>query len=448
MTVVTRSDSPTHSAVTTKSSDRVLIAIFVLSLVMPFFFFLGGLRLSMYRLYLIVLAVPIMVRWMRGDADGIRAADVLVFTAAFWMMFTLFINHGVAEQLEFAGITFVETVVPYLIARVLIRDFAAFRTFVWWHFTAVMVLVPFALFENLTGRPILLDMFRGVFSVYHDANHEPRLGLERAQASLPHPILFGVFATPAITLSWYVLGHKESFFKQIRRPIIAGLAVFSSLSSGAYFGVALQVFLIAWDKILKAVKNRWTIFTIIFGFLYIVLEIASDRNMFQIIATELAFSPGTAWNRIHIFNNAIDDVYRNPIFGIGHGDWTRPSWMKVSIDNFWLVVALRFGVPAFFLMVLCIIIICWQIVRAPLSGIYAKTRIAYLIVLASLCVCASTVHLWDATYCLFMFFLGSGLWFKNADQTSGEVQAAAETGPGRRTIQYTRFPKSPPGGSV
>lgn len=425
-------------------TNALPIAILFLSFVMPFFFYLGGMRLSAYRLYLLFAAIPLVIRWAGGAAGPIRTTDILVILASFWMAASLFIHHGIADQWDFAGILMVETVVPYLTARVLIRDLSSFRALVKWFYIVVAALVPFAFYENVTGKPILLDMFRGAFNVYYNVNQEPRLGLERAQASMPHPILFGVFCAPAFALAWYVLGSpKDSIFKRMRRPFVAGFAVFSSLSSGAFMGVLLQAFLIAWDEILKSVRQRWKIFAIVMGVLYVVLELASNRNAFQIIATEMTFSAGSAWNRIHIFNNAIDDIFRSPILGIGLNDWTRPDWLRSSVDNFWLLVALRYGIPTFFLLSLSVILICWKAIAAPLSGAHARARTGYLIAFLSMVVTAFTVHLWDATYVLFMFLLGAGAWFADVDQTQqedGREEAGPKSpDPGSR---YTRFPSS------
>ena len=425
-----------------KTSDKVLIALLVVSFVMPFYFFFGGLRLSIYRIYLLVFAIPILYRWLKGDAGKIRAIDIFVVLASFWVVLSLMVVHGI-EKAEFAGITVIETLIPYLAARVLIRNYAAFRTFIWWHFMVILVLLPFAVFESITNKAVLIDMFRGIFSVYVNANHEPRLGLFRAQASMPHPILFGVFATPGLALSWYVLGNEGSVIRKFLRPMVAGGNVFTSLSSAAFLGIVLQLFLMAWDRVLISVKSRWIIFGVIFGTLYTVLELSSNRNAFQIIASELSFSSGTAYNRILIFNNAVDDIARNPVFGIGLNDWTRPDWMKPSIDNFWLVHTIRHGLPMLAFMVLAILLVFIQLIMKPLTGKHADARTGYLIVLASLVLCASTVHLWDATYCLLMFLLGAAVWMLDYDPSAEEktdigTKASDDT---RGQLRYTRFGK-------
>lgn len=425
-----------------KTSDKVLIAMLVVSFVMPFYFYLGGLRLSIYRIYLLVFAIPILIRWAKGDAGKFRAVDSFVILASFWVVLSLMVVHG-PEKAEFAGITVIETLIPYLAARVLIRSYEAFKHFIKWHFMVIFFLLPFAVYESLTNKAILIDMFRGVLSVYVDANHEPRLGLHRAQASMPHPILFGVFATPALALTWYVLGHEGSRFKMFLRPMIAGANVFTSLSSAAFLGIVLQLFLMAWDRVLISVKSRWIIFGVIFGTLYTVLELSSNRNAFQIIASELSFSSGTAYNRILIFNNAVDDIARNPIFGIGLNDWTRPEWMKPSIDNFWLVHTIRHGLPMLAFMSLAILVLAFQLIMKPLKGVYSDARMGYLIVLSSLILCASTVHLWDATYCLLMFLLGAAVWMLDHDPSheEGSKMQMDDTEQNRRTLRYSRFGK-------
>ncbi len=433
-------------AVAEASPNRLLIALFLVSLIMPFYFFLGSLRLSMYRVYLLIFMFTFLIRWLNGSAGRIRAPDILVIFTSLWMVGALFINHGIGSQFEFAGILMIETVIPYLAARVLIRDLASFRAFVWWYFVIVAALLPFAFYENLTGSPILLDIFGGFLSVYDDVAQTPRLGLERAQATMPHPILFGVFCAPVFALSWYTLSPDGAPFRQARKPFIAGAAVFSSLSAGAFLGVMMQAGLIGWDEVtkrIKSIKNRWKLFAILFSVFYVVLELASNRNAFQIIASELSFSAASAWNRIHIFNNAIDDIYRNPITGVGRGYWSRPRWMKASVDNFWLLMALRYGIPAWLLLTFSSVLVCWKAIFAPLSGEHARARRGYVIAFSSMIISAFTVHMWDATYCAFMFLLGAGVWFSDPDCTQESGGETDEPKSAKRVIRYTRFPKSP-----
>lgn len=368
--------------------------------------------------------------------------DILLIFSALWMAMSLFYNHGFSAQWEFSGVLFVETLAPYFFARVMIRDIATFRTFVRWFFTVIIILLPFAIVESVTGKKIILDVLDAVFDVYKPTNQAPRLGLDRAQVSMPHPILFGVFCAPAFALVWYVLGTVQAPFKRSFRSLCVGLAVFFSLSSGAFMAILLQFFLISWDEVFKKFKKRWVVLAIGFGTIYLVLELASNRNAFQIIASELTFSKASGYNRILIFNNAKDDVLSNPIFGIGLGYWTRPAWLKASVDNFWLLLALRYGLVVFFMFLTAFLMILFRAGRAQLSGYSSRARTGYIISMISIGLAITTVHIWEATYCLFMFLLGSGVWFWNAENVqSNESEAVNDTLDTRR-IKYTRFPNN------
>ncbi len=440
MAYAMRSRSRAASKSSDKSSRGVLIALLLIAFVLPFYFYVGNFRLSMYRVYLLVSVIPVTIHFLRGSAGSICMPDILIITSALWMAASIILNHGIAAQWEFAGILLVETLVPYFLARVMIRDVKDFRAFAWWFFAVVATLVPFALIENLTGQKILLDILGRVFNVYNAVDQGQRLGLNRAQVSMPHPILFGVFCAPALALSWYVLGSADAPFKRFFRPFTAGFAVFSSLSSGAFLAILVQIFLISWDEILKNLKNRWVIFAVGFGLIYFVLEMASNRNAFQIIASEMTFSRSSGYNRILIFEHAKDDIMRNPFFGIGLGQWTRPSWLRGSVDNFWLIIALRYGLVSFCLLTATFLIILFRAVRVRLSGYLSQVRIGYIISMIAIGLAIFTVHIWEATYCLFMFLLGSGVWIGKVENSQAEVNEASSDHLDIRKIRYTRFP--------
>ncbi|WP_247078765.1 hypothetical protein [Pseudohalocynthiibacter sp. F2068] len=309
-----------------------------------------------------------------------------------------------------------------------------------WLFFIVLGLLPFSVYESVTGQNILLDLFDKIFNVYNNATKDPRFGFERAQASMPHPILFGVFCSPAFALVWYTLRSNDGNRGQIWRPAAVVLAVLTSLSSGAFLSIMVQFFLSVWNSVFQNVQKKWNILAAWAGLAYLVIEVFSNRTAFEIIASHLTFSKATAWTRIIIFNNASDDVMNNPIFGIGLGDWTRPVWLKSSVDNFWLLIALRYGLPALIIMLVILFLLFRRIGRAPLSGALATARTGYLISVFGISFAVISVHMWDATYCLYMFFLGAGIWFIDAqgqEEIEGPIQ---EDEASDRKIRYTRFP--------
>lgn len=433
--------------VSAPATKPIVLALLIFSFAMPFYFHLGGLKLSGYRVILLLFMFPAVIGWLSGKAGKIRPVDILVIAFSFWSALSFSINHGLASMWQFIGMFMIETLVPYFIARTYIRNLESFRYFVKCLFLLILILLPFALFESFTGKTPLLNLFGKVLSVYQKWIFEPRLGLLRAQTTMPHPILFGVFCAPAFALTWYVLGWHKSFFKKVGLTSVIGGAVFFSLSSGAFLNVVIQLALMGWNWVFQFLRKKWKVLLSIFCVLYFIAEIGSNRSMFQIFATHFTLTPGTAWARIHTFNFASDDILRNPIFGIGLHDWTRPHWMVLlsSVDNFWLVVTLRHGFPALFLLAGAVIVTFFQLGSRNLTGAMADARLGYLISLLGLCVSAVTVHLWDATFCFLMFLLGAGAWFLDADDGFGQDGDQAQAEEEGRKIQYTRFSQALPG---
>src|SRR5690606_25454492 len=112
----------------------------------------------------------------------------------------------------------------------------------------------------------------------------------------------------------------------------------TSLSSGPLAALSTQIVLLAWERMTRRIPARWLLFSSLLAMMYLTVELVSNRSAIRVFLHYLTFSSHTAYNRITIFNWGIQDVWRNPIFGIGFNVWTRPPWMhSTSMDNFWLV---------------------------------------------------------------------------------------------------------------
>jgi O-antigen ligase len=173
------------------------------------------------------------------------------------------------------------------------------------------------------------------------------------------------------------------------------------------------------------VPKKWNLLVLIVSASYIVLDLIATRNPIVAITTRLVMNAQTAYFRSLIFHFGIQNVWANPLFGIGVGDWARPSWMPPSVDNFWLLTAMRHGVPGFLFVALAIASLYRTVGRsAPVSETVAAQRKALLFSMTGICLAIGTVHLWGATVVLFMFLLGSGMWIADA---AVKTPAAADT---------------------
>jgi len=169
--------------------------------------------------------------------------------------------------------------------------------------------------------------------------------------------------------------------------------------------------LIVWDKITASVAGRWAILTAVALTAYLAVEFSSNRTAFDVFISYLTFNADTSYMRVHIWHYGTQSVMQHPIFGIGLNDWERPSWMGGSMDNFWLVTAVRYGLPGFLFMAGGFLSICFGLGRLRnLSVLEAQCRKGLIITFCGLGVAVCTVHLWDAPYVLFIFLLGSGMW--------------------------------------
>lgn len=323
-----------------------LIPIFIFSLAFPLIFYLGSLRLSPYRLVLIATFIPCLMGWLSQSAGRIRLPDILTLLAAIWPAVVLVHLHGLDEASQPAGISVIETLGTFLFARRYIRDVIAFQRMVRCLALMIIFLLPFAMYESVTGSPVLLKLLGLIFSVPPAAATEVRWGLARAQASFEHPILFGVACSSAFALSWYVFGAAARLGGRLASSLVV-LAVFCSLSAGAILSIMAQGILIVWDKITTGVAKRWVILATLTILAFLIVQSVSNRSVIQILISYLTFSSDNAYIRIIIWDYGTQSVMQHPVFGVGLNEWERPLWLGGSIDNFWLNTAVTYGIPGF-----------------------------------------------------------------------------------------------------
>ena len=122
----------------------------------------------------------------------------------------------------------------------------------------------------------------------------------------------------------------------------------------------------------------------------------------------------SAWARLNIWNYGSISAMNHPLFGVGFNEWDRPSWMSPSIDMFWLIDAIRHGIPAEMFMIATffatVLPIAFKRIDDERLSVY---RTAYLIAMTGLFISGWTVYFWNATYVLMIFLMGSGVWMRD-----------------------------------
>lgn len=415
------------------------VKLFMIGLVIPWIVPIGSVHLPVYRMVLVLTLLPSMATWLQGKVGGVKAADIGLLLYCIWAGIALAVAQGAGVALQPSASLFIDGMGAYLLARCHIRNAADLSNMVQFMMKLIMCLLPFAVFEWLTGDKLLLTAFGAIFPTVDLTPMDPRMGLWRVQGPFGHPILFGVFCGSMLALTSLVAKSRRGLLV----CLVAG-ATFLSMSSAPIAGAALQVALLCWNRFLHNFPGRWKI---LWGFAflgYLIVEFGSNQTPAQFYVSHFTFDSQTGWYRLLIWDYGSASVANNPIFGIGLNDWKRPFWMaSTSVDNFWLLTAMRYGLPAFFLLVVSWLSIWIALARKknldPALGDY---RMAYLICMITFVFVGSTVHFWESAYAWFFFLGGCGVWLLDA-KSSHQVAARRGVRAGRLPVRQTIRQRDP-----
>jgi len=422
------------------------VSIFLVALVIPWALTFGSLAVSPPRLVLLALTLPCLVSLFSGKAGPVRAVDILLLVHCLWCAVAIGVVHGAGEAVEGGGMLFIETFGAYLLGRCYIRSNSDFQAVVRLFFITVACMLPFALAEALTGSKVILQIFSTVLPSVQPTYTVPRMGLMRVQGPFEHPILFGVFCAAATALTYLVLGRDAGIVRRWAMTGAVALTAFLSLSSGPMVTVLVQIALLAWNGMLGKLAARWRILWVLGITGYAGVELLSNQSV-PLLLTRYAFDPWTAFYRLLIFEYGWASIMAHPWFGTGFNDWIHPAWMTSSIDMFWLVPAVRHGLPAAVLFLAAFLVATVGIgLKASGDERVQACRTAYLICMGGLFVAGCTVHFWMATYMLFLFLVGSGMWLLDGEPRAdapGNPEVPVATGKQRRprptgSVRYAR----------
>lgn len=403
-----------------------LATVLVLSLLLPTetSFMIGTLRLSPYRVILLIAFVPLLANLISGRYGRLVLSDFLIIAYSVWAALALGIHHGFGAGIESGGILIVEAVGAYLIGRACVRSAQQFQALARLIVKVVLIVGAFTLVESVTGNHLIKSTFAAMRGVGFSSDIEPRYGFHRAYGPFDHPILWGVFAASAVGLSWYAAGSaNEPLIKKATRTGLVAIAAATSVSAGAMAAMWAQFVIIGWDLLSRGQRHRWKalIACVISG--YVVIDWLSNRSGMKVLLSYLTFSPATAYGRLTIWDwGFYENALKHPVFGIGINEWVRPSWMhSISMDNFWLFQMVTYGLPAFVLLAGAFISMGSHLRRLPRSAMCESARLAWATTVIGACVAACTVHYWNQAFVWFCLLLGSPSLLTDKSQLHGRL---------------------------
>ena len=422
------------------------VKLFLVCVAVPFSFGLGPVVMTGVRLVLLFLIPVMAVRLLSGKAGRMLPTDVLFFLHWLWIGVTIAI-HNPDTMITNVGSTGIEFLGGYFLGRTFIRTKQDYIGLIRFSILLVALSLPLAVFETLTGRQILIELLQAIPVVEGSEKFPgvPRLGLNRVQMDFANPIHYGIYCTMVFSLCYFGMKGVYSRSKRFLATLVIFACVFLSLSSGALLPVMLQLFMIIWAFMFRKSARRWWYLIGWLAFCYVTIDILSNRTPYRVFMTYATFSPGTAYWRAAINQYGMENVWAHPILGIGFQNWKRPSWMQSSsVDNYWLLMAMRHGIPGFLLVAAGYAMALWQVIRANLGtgdDVLLRLRLAWVFTFFSFAFTLNTVHVWAEIYSLVFFHIGAALWMVTVGPSVADGTAVAE--PVRKAVPVRRADPQP-----
>lgn len=430
-------------AVLQQATLPVPVIIYLLTVTIPIGFNAGPLALTTLRLFLLIMVVPLLVQLFSGRFGRVLLTDILMLLHILWATVALALNNPnqVAQQFGSVGVEFIG---GYLMGRAYIRSAEGFVALSRWLVFLVLCTMPLALFEAKTGRPLLIEAIHKIPGLTSVAvvTIDGRMGLERVQGVFAHPIHYGLFCSVALSMAFVALRDITSRGWRWLSSILIAICGFLALSSGALLAIVLQTALISWSSTFARIRWRWWLLVGLFVLAYIVIDIFSNRAPLQVFMSYATFSAHNAYYRSIIFEWGMKNVWDHPIFGLGLNDWVRPFYMvSGTMDNFWLVMAVRYGIPGFLLLAAAYVLLIFRVMRLKLDGdvLLTRIRLAWVFTFLGLSFTLTTVHIWTNIYSFVFFMFGAGAWLLEAHKAG---ERSLSVSPGGRSSAPSLGPPS------
>jgi hypothetical protein len=422
-----------------KTPKPVLLLIAAFLCPTEFSLYLDTLRLPPHRVALLIFLPLALMKLMQQRGMRVRMFDLAFITFNVWTVGVYMHHLGQTEGLIYGGSLALEGLGGYLVARAWVRDVDVFQATLKTMMIAIAVAGLIALPETLLGKNFTHDFLRSVTGYVHPTAIEKRLGLTRAYGSFDHPIHYGTFCAALMAMFWFAA--KNTAQRRNRTLLLAG-ATFLGLSSAPILCMLLQVAMLVWERATRGMASRTGLTLAAMTMAYIGASLVMERSPINLIATGMTLDSWTGFYRLQIWEHGLTNVYASPWVGIGLNDWVRPWWMVSStVDAFWLVIAMRQGVPAAFILLLAVGLIMRAVVtRGIRQKDVARRRLArgWIMSLIALSLVGTTVHFWNVLYTFFFFVVGMGGWLADAKRLSQKAKA--------RLAAEQRKPSVPPRG--
>lgn len=333
--------------------------------------------------------------------------DLFVVGGAAWIWLAAFMTSGqFGTAIAQGGSHTLDIAFAYFLARAAVQAPRDLRLFLVLAAPAIAFASLVVVQEAVTHVRILQPLASEITGMPNRLRDETRLGFMRGAGSFPHPILAGIFIASFLPI--YLGSGLRGWPRTI--GIIAAIGAFFSMSSAALLGLIMGGILWSYQWLTEKITNvTWRLFLLASAILYVTVELTSNSGFYGLMVRYASLNTTTAYNRILIWQFGTENIARSPWFGIGYSDWVRPDWMHSgSFDHFWLIIALRFGIPASVFLIIATVagigLLAIKSGKVPLQE--ARLMRGVTISLAVFALGAVSVSLWLTTLVWFFMLVG------------------------------------------
>lgn len=313
-----------------------------------------------------ILLIPWVIKRALQGKFRIHLADAGVLLGCAWMVFSFAIYYGTATDTFRAIAIAFDIFMPYLLARMSITSFTDLRRVLIFFSPGILVAGSLLVLESISHTAIVKPAASAIFGrlpqfaaggVADPARTYEgfRFGLLRADGGFPHPILAGLYLVSSLMI--YSMSRLRGW--PLFAGIISGMTAFFTVSSTAFLSFFLFLGFRVYDRVQSVTSFlNWRRFILITSLPLLVLQFGSKNGAVAILG-RYALDPQTAFYRRLIWEYGGRSVLKHPWFGIGFSSYERLPWMIESIDNYWLLLAVRHGILAPLLIFCTVIPTIW-----------------------------------------------------------------------------------------
>lgn len=372
-----------------------------------------------YRFFLIPAFLFIVGSGLRGRWRMILP-DYLMVICVGWIWLALYNTTRSDDWITAAIAQTVDIGLAYFFARAAFKTLRDLRMFLLLMVPGLAIMAGFVALEAILHRHILQPFVGSLVGVGGYYPIDERMGLMRSRGPFPHPILAGIFFASFLPLFW--MSGLRGWPRKI--GIAASLFAGFSVSSAAMLALSVSSILMIYNWLSERIVNlSWRMFFVGLSILVFVLELATDSGSFNLIMRYASFNSLSSYNRVLIWRYGTENVAKHPWFGVGYGYWERPLWMGSSIDHYWLINAIQFGIiPPLMMALTTILAVLAVFRRVKLANPVDKTAyIGLAIAVSVFALGAVSVSLWLSVQVWFHMLIGLCVSLGYADRLGSEA---------------------------